>query len=155
MPSLADTCQVVCMGPEQLNSAVSGSFSGTFCPWTSGCKGIMGQVSGSGIFITIMGVNTSQKKWCTKQLCFITEGMTRIMLSKEVCIQLRIINSSFSNVGSTASSLARSRDPAQSEVAFVTPWGRFCYKVFNIGKFQFGQDTVEISGLNVIMQWRM
>ena len=53
-----------------------------------------------GVFITITGEDSSGKKWSTKQLCYVAEGVTRLMLSKDACVQLGIINSSFPSVGS-------------------------------------------------------
>ena len=53
-----------------------------------------------GVFITITGEDSSGKRWSTKQLCYVAEGVTRLMLSKEACVQLGIVNSSFPSVGS-------------------------------------------------------
>ena len=53
-----------------------------------------------GVVVTITGEDCSSKKWSTKQLCYIAKAVTRLMLSKKACVQLRIINSSFPSVGS-------------------------------------------------------
>ena len=61
------------------------------------------------MFITITGEDSSGKKWSTKQLCYVAEGVNRLMLSKQACVQLGIVNSNFPSVGSchnTASALA-------------------------------------------------
>ena len=96
MPALADTgCQAVCMGPEQLHSV--GLSVGDLMPVDlrlSGANGSSIRILG-GIFISITGVDTSGKKWSTKQLCYVAEGVSRLMLSKEACVQLGIVNSSF------------------------------------------------------------
>ena len=102
MTALADTgCQAVCMGPGQLTRIglsvkdlmeVDLKLSGA----NGSSIGILG-----GLFITITGEDSNGKKWSTKQLCYVAEGVTRLMLSKEACVQLGIINSSFPSVGSS------------------------------------------------------
>ena len=79
MPALADTgCQAVCMGPEQLHSV--GLSVGDLMPVDlrlSGANGSSIRIMG-GLFISITGVDTRGKKWSTKQLCYVAEGVTRL-----------------------------------------------------------------------------
>ena len=45
-----------------------------------------------GLFITISGEDRKNKKWSTRQLCYVAEGVTKLMLSREACVQLGIIS---------------------------------------------------------------
>ena len=109
LEALADTgCQAVCMGRGQLPSlGLSVNDLMEVDLRLSGANGSGIRILG-GVFITITGEDGSGKKWSTKQLCYVAEGITRLMLSKEACVQLGIINSSFPSVGScyTASASA-------------------------------------------------
>ena len=109
MTALADTgCQAVCMGPGQLTGiGLSVKDLMEVDLRLSGANGTSIRILG-GVFITITGEDSSGKKWSTKQLCYVAEGVTRLMLSKEACVQLGIINSCFPSVGScyTASAAA-------------------------------------------------
>jgi len=95
-------CQAVSMGTEQLTRL--GLFSKDLSEVDLRLKGANGgsnKILG-GIFITISGVDNKNKKWCTRQLCYVAEGVTKLMLSKEACVQLGIIRNNFPAVGDCA-----------------------------------------------------
>ena len=101
MKALADTgCQAVCMGPAQLPGlGLSVKDLMEVDLRLSGANRTSIRILG-GMFITITGEDSSGKKWSTKQLCYVAEGVTRLMLSKQACVQLGIVNSSFPSIGS-------------------------------------------------------
>ena len=88
MSALADTgCQAVCMGPGQLTrTGLSVKDLMEVDLRLSGANGSSIRILG-GLFITITGAGRDGKKWSTKQLCYVAEGVTRLMLSKEACVQ--------------------------------------------------------------------
>ena len=96
MTALADTgCQAVCMGPEQLSrTGLSVKDLMEVDLRLSGANVSSIRILG-GVFITITGEDSSGKKWSTKQLCYVAKGVNRLMLSKQACVQLGIVNSSF------------------------------------------------------------
>ena len=51
----------------------------------SGASGFSIRILG-GMFITITGEDSSGKKLSTKQLCYVAEGVTRLMLSKDASV---------------------------------------------------------------------
>ena len=103
MSALADTgCQAVCMGTEQL--ARLGLTSKDLLEVDLRLKGANGgsiRILG-GLFITISGEDRRNGKWSTRQLCYVAEGVTKLMLSREACVQLGIISDNFPAIGDSA-----------------------------------------------------
>ena len=87
MTALADTgCQAVCMGPGQLPGlGLSVTDLLEVDLRLSGANGSSIRILG-GMFITITGEDSSGKKLSTKQLCYVAEGVTRLMLSKDASV---------------------------------------------------------------------
>ena len=53
-----------------------------------------------GVFLSISGTDAAGKLWETNQLCYVAEGVQKLLLSKEACIKLGIISNNFPAVGS-------------------------------------------------------
>ena len=100
MKVLADTgCQACCMGPSQLH-ALGLSRKDLLQPIlslkaanTSGIN-IIGVV-----FLMITGWDRNGTRWRTHQICYVSEDVEQLLLSREACIQLGMISSNFPEVG--------------------------------------------------------
>ena len=53
-----------------------------------------------GVFLVISGHDEAGRLWETNQLCYVAEGVEKLLLSKEACIKLGILNKTFPSVGS-------------------------------------------------------
>ena len=71
-------------------------------------------------FLVISGTDAAGKMWETNQLCYVAEGVEKLLLSKEACMKLGIISKSFPAVGSTAQ-----QDPVVAEVGNVPDTDQF------------------------------
>ena len=101
MCSLADTgCQACCMGVTQMH-ALGLTRNDLLAPIlnlraanTSGIK-ILGVV-----FIMITGWDKHGRRWRTHQVVYVSEDVEQLLLSREACVQLGMISSTFPEVGS-------------------------------------------------------
>ena len=98
--ALADTgCQAVCMGPQQLSQLGLSKCD------LMGVQMRLSAANGSGLnilgalFINISGESHLGKVYQTKQLCYVAEGVDKLLLSKEACQKLGMISSKFPEVG--------------------------------------------------------
>ena len=100
MPVLADSgCQACCMGPRELaklgllvNDLIQVEMK------LGGTNGSQLKILG-GVFLILAGTDATGKLWETNQLCYVAEGVEKLLLSKEACIKLFILAKSFPSVG--------------------------------------------------------
>ena len=57
-----------------------------------GANGSLLKILG-GIFLILAGTNAAGKRWETKQLCYVAEGVQKLLLSREACVKLGILSS--------------------------------------------------------------
>ena len=112
--ALADTgCQAVCMGPEELPKlGLSRSDLMDVQMGLSAANGSGLKIIGA-LFVNITGESTLGEVYETKQLCYVAEGVDRMLLSREACCKLGIINDQFPAVGSANNLRSRSIPVAQ------------------------------------------
>ena len=100
MTSLADTgCQALVMGPQQLTQ-----LGLTKCDLMECEQRLTGANGGSivilgAVFIVVSGTDNTGKVWRTRQLCYVCEGVSELLLSREACTQLGMIPEQFPGVG--------------------------------------------------------
>ena len=107
--ALADTgCAAVCMGPEQLpklglsRSDLMAAQMELRAANETGIK-ILGA-----LFVNIVGESTLGKVYQTKEICYVAEGVGKMLLSREAYEKLGMINKKFPAVGSADSDESRS-----------------------------------------------
>ena len=115
--SLADTgCQAVCIGPAQLSSlGLSRQDLMATEQRLAGANGSSIEILGA-LFVVISGVTNDGVQYDTRQLCYVCTGVNELLLSREACVKLGMIDSSFPAVGCATG--ARSV-PGVSQVARV------------------------------------
>ena len=64
----------------------------------NGANGSQLRIMG-GVFLVISGTDAAGKTWETNQLCYVAEGVEKLLLSKEACVKLGILPESFPSVG--------------------------------------------------------
>ena len=64
----------------------------------NGANGSQLRIMG-GVFLVISGTDTAGKLYETHQLCYVAEGVEKLLLSKEACVKLGILPKSFPSVG--------------------------------------------------------
>ena len=103
MPVLADSgCQACCMGPRELSKL--GLNEKDLIPVEmklGGANGSMLKILG-GVFLVLAGTDAAGKLWETKQLCYVAEGVQKLLLSREACVKLGILSKSFPAIGSAS-----------------------------------------------------
>ena len=101
MPVLADSgCQASCMGPRELNKlGLTEKDLLEVEMKLNGANGSQLRILG-GVFLVVAGHDEAGKLWETSQLCYVAEGVEKLLLSKEACVKLGILNKSFPSVGS-------------------------------------------------------
>ena len=52
-----------------------------------------------GVFMKISGYSSSGKKWESRQMAYCAEGCNRLFLSKQACVELRILEQEFPKIG--------------------------------------------------------
>ena len=101
IPVLADLgCQACCMGPRELSKL--GLMENDLLQVEmklNGANGSQLRILG-GVFLVISGTDADGKLWETNQLCYVAEGVEKLLLSKEACVKLAILPKSFPSVGS-------------------------------------------------------
>ena len=112
--ALADTgCQATCLGPEELfKLGLSRSDLMDVQMGLSAANGSGLKIIGA-LFVNITGESTLGEVYETKQLCYVAEGVDRMLLSREACCKLGIINDQFPAVGSANNLRSRSIPVAQ------------------------------------------
>ena len=113
IPVLADSgCQACCMGPRELNKLGLNEKDLLEVEMKlNGANGSQLRIMG-GVFLVISGNDGAGKLWETNQLCYVAEGVEKLLLSKEACVKLGILPKSFPSVGS-----AIDQRPVVSEVS--------------------------------------
>ena len=101
---LADTgSQAVIMGTNQLGQLGLTVRDLMECEMSlSGVTNSSVQIIGA-LFVRISGSDTQQKVWTTTQLCYVARGVDRMILSKEACRDLGLVNKDFPSIGSCES----------------------------------------------------
>ena len=66
----------------------------------SGANGSGINVLGA-LFVNISGESSLGKVYSTKQLCYVAEGVDKMLLSREACETLGIISKKFPEIGSS------------------------------------------------------
>ena len=101
LESMADTgCQACCMGRRQMQAlglSESDLITPTLNLKAANSTGIT--ILGC-VFVYISGVDSRDRVWGTHQLCYISEGIDQLLLSRQACEQLGMITTSFPAVGS-------------------------------------------------------
>ena len=98
MSSLADTgCQALVMGPQQLTQLGLAKGDLMQCEQRlSGANG--GNISILGaVFVIVSGKDNAGKLWETHQLCYVCEGVSELLLSRDACTKLGMIPDQFPN----------------------------------------------------------
>ena len=98
--ALADTgCQAVCIGPTHLSKlGLSKCDLMEVVMSLSAANGSGLNIVGA-LFINVSGESSSGKVFQTKQLCYVADGVDKMLLSRGACEKLGIINSKFPAVG--------------------------------------------------------
>ena len=115
MTSLADTgCQALVMGPQQLTQ-----LGLTKCDLMECEQRLTGANGGSivilgAVFIVVSGTDNTGKVWRTRQLCYVCEGVTELLLSREACTQLGMIPEQFPGVGCAGNVTGQVREVTSS-----------------------------------------
>ena len=108
--ALADTgCQATCIGPLQLSKlGLSKDDLMDVEMRLSGANSSSLRIFGA-LFVNISGESTLGKGYLTKQLCYVAEGVDKMLLSREACEQLGIIDRRFPSIGSSDVDTSRSK----------------------------------------------
>ena len=94
----------------------------------SGANGSGLKILGA-LFINISGESTLGKVFLTKQLCYVAEGVDKMLLSREACEKLGIISINFPNIGSAVD------DRSRTKVALVTQYPSEVLSEYGIAAF--------------------
>ena len=101
--SLADTgCQACCMGPAQLHALGLNSKHLLAPELNLRAANATGITILGAAFIFISGISKQGKRWGTHQLVYVAEGLDQLILSREACESLGIIEKDFPAIGSYA-----------------------------------------------------
>ena len=126
LSALADTgCQAVCMGRVQLQSlglSVRDLLTPMLNLKAANSTGIT--VLGA-VFIYISGVDSRGKVWGTHQICYVAEGLDRMLLSRQACEELGMISSSFPTVGCHSTDNRTTAQVGEVEAADILPQSEF------------------------------
>ena len=101
--ALADSgCQATVMGPLQLSQLGLSSKDLIEVQLTlSGANRSSIKILGA-VFVNISGADKGGQLWTTRQLCYVAEGVDKVLLSREACSQLGMLSDSFPAVGCAA-----------------------------------------------------
>ena len=105
--ALADTgCQAVCIGPQQLSKlGLTKSDLMEVEMTLSAANGLGLQIFGA-CFVRISGESTLGKVFQTKEICYVAEGVNKMLLSRESCEKLGMISNRFPSIGENDNSIS-------------------------------------------------
>ena len=104
LKTLADTgCQACCMGPAQLHSLGLNSSHLLIPELNLRAANATGINILGAAFVSISGMSSKGTKWRTNQLVYVAEGLDQLILSKEACESLGLIERNFPTIGSYGS----------------------------------------------------
>ena len=82
-----------------------------------------------GVFLILAGTDAAGKLWETKLLCYVAEGVQKLLLSREACVKLGILSKSFPTIGSAAeveSVVAEVSDGLNADQFELEPCAQVC-----------------------------